>query len=114
MKPYEFMRIYHPSLGRFVYKHKRSGFFVDNIFKSRKKITSATAKKIVKPIAKKALKSGTEHVGRKIGEKGGDLIMKKLSNPTSKPAPTPTPTPTPAIKQSTLTTASRIKPVQEE
>ena len=28
MKPYEFMRFYHPNLGRFVYKHKGSGIIV--------------------------------------------------------------------------------------
>jgi len=31
MKPYEFMRVYHPELGQFVYKHKGSGLIVDNI-----------------------------------------------------------------------------------
>ena len=34
MKPYEFMRFYHPKLGRFVYKHKGSG----NGVKRRRKI----------------------------------------------------------------------------
>ena len=33
MKPYEFMRLSHPKLGRFVYKHKGCGIIVDNIFK---------------------------------------------------------------------------------
>ena len=37
MKPYEFMRFYHPKLGRFVYKHKGSGIIVDNIFQTNKK-----------------------------------------------------------------------------
>ena len=31
MKPYEFKRMYHPKLGRFVYKHKGSGVIVDNM-----------------------------------------------------------------------------------
>ena len=55
MKSYEFTRFYHPKLGRFVYKHKRSGVIVDNIFKPLKAITGAVFKKFAKPVAKKAL-----------------------------------------------------------
>ena len=40
MKPYEFMRFYHPKLGRFVYKHKGSGIIVDNISKPMKSVSS--------------------------------------------------------------------------
>ena len=32
MKPYEFRRVYHPKLGRFVYKHNRNGIIVDKLF----------------------------------------------------------------------------------
>ena len=84
MKPYEFMRFYHPKLGRFVYKHKGSGIIVDNIFKPIKSVVSSVFKKFAKPVAKKALESGISHtgerLGKKISEKSGDLIMKKLAN----------------------------------
>ena len=84
MKPYEFMRFYHPKLGRFVYKHKGSGIIVDNIFKPIKSVVSSVFKKFAKPVAKKALESGMsqtgERRGKKISEKSGDLIMKKLTN----------------------------------
>ena len=84
MKPYEFTRFYHPKLGKFVYKHKGSGVIMDNIFKPLKSITGAVFKKFAKPIAKKALESGISHtgerLGKKISEKSGDLIMKKLAN----------------------------------
>ena len=84
MKPYEFMRFYHPKLGRFVYKHKGSGIIVDNIFKPIKNVVSSVFKKFAKPVAKKALESGISHtgerLGKKISEKSGDLIMKKLAN----------------------------------
>ena len=84
MKPYEFMRFYHPKLGRFVYKHKGSGIIVDNIFKPIKSVVSSVFKKFAKPVAKKALESGMsqtgERLGKKISEKSGDLIMKKLAN----------------------------------
>ena len=33
MKLNEYRRIYHPSFGKFVYKHRESGLIVDNIFK---------------------------------------------------------------------------------
>jgi len=33
MKVYNYEKIYHPSLGKFVYRHKGSGLIVDNIFK---------------------------------------------------------------------------------
>ena len=79
-----YKRIYHPSLGRFVYKHKGSGLIVDNIFKPMKKIVNA----VLKPIAKKALKSGIESAGDKIGkkvvekvaEKSGHLFIKDLQS----------------------------------
>ena len=84
MKPYEFMRVYHPKLGKFVYKHKGSGIIVDNIFKPMRGVISSAAKKFVKPFGKKALKSGvsyaSEKAGKKIAEKSGDLIMKRLGN----------------------------------
>ena len=82
MKPYEFKRIYHPKFGKFVYKHKGSGIIVDNIFKPTRTIMSSVAKKLVKPLGKKALKSGISHVSEKVNkktsEKSGDLIMEKL------------------------------------
>ena len=85
----DYKRIYHPSLGKFVYKHMGSGLIVDNIFKPVEMI----ANKLLKPIAKKALKSGIESAGDKIGkkvvekiaEKSGHLFIKDLQkkNPKS-------------------------------
>ena len=88
MKPYEFTRFYHPSLGRFMYKHKGSGLIIDNIFDPRgrgifesiTKTLKNVASKLFKPIAKKALQSGQERLGKKIGEKSGDFIMRKLAS----------------------------------
>ena len=84
MKPYEYKRYYHPRLGKFVYKHKGSGIIVDNIFKPIQRAMSTVVKKVVKPMGKRALKSGISHageqVGKKISEKPGDLIMKRLHN----------------------------------
>jgi len=84
MMTYNYKRIFHPGLGKFVYKHKGSGLIVDNIFKPVKKIVD----KVLKPIAKKALKSGIESAGDKIGkkavekvaEKAGHLFMKNLQS----------------------------------
>ena len=80
MKPYEYKRYYHPRLGKFVYKHKGSGIIVDNIFKPIQRAMSTVVKKVVKPMGKRALKSGISQVGKKISEKSGDLIMKRLHN----------------------------------
>ena len=84
MMTYNYKRIFHPGLGKFVYKHKGSGLIVDNIFKPVKKIVD----KVLKPIAKKALKSGIESAGDKIGkkavekvaDKAGHLFMKDLQS----------------------------------
>ena len=84
MLTYNYKRIFNPSLGRFVYKHKGSGLIVDNIFKPMKMIVD----KVLKPIAKKALKSGIESAGDKIGkkvvekvaEKSGHLFIKDLQS----------------------------------
>ena len=73
MKPYEFMRFYHPKLGRFVYKHKGSGIIVDNIFKPMKSVVSSIFKKFAKPVAKKALESG-------IKIQVNDLVKRYLRN----------------------------------
>ena len=90
MRSYNYQRIFHPSLGKFVYKHKGSGLIVDNIFKPMKMIVD----KVLKPVAKKALKSGIESEGDKLGkkvaekalksgekvaEKSGNLLVEKLN-----------------------------------
>ena len=80
MKPFEFMRVYHPKLGIFVDKHVGSGIIVDNIFKPMKSFTSSVVKKFAKQSGKKALKSGVSHLSKKTSEKSGDMIMEKLRN----------------------------------
>ena len=78
MKLNEYREIYHPSFGKFVFKHRGSGLIVDNIFKPMKMIVD----KVLKPVAKKALKSGIESAGDKLGkkvvEKSGHLLIKEL------------------------------------
>ena len=102
MSSYEYKRIYHPKLGRFVYKHKGSGIIVDNIFKPVGRVLSKVPEKVLKPLAKKALESGISHAGDKLGkkaaEKSGELIMRKLHGSTKQ-----------SMKQTKLT-----KPQQEE
>ena len=89
MASYEDKRIYHPKLGRFVYKHKGSGLIVDNIFKPVGRVLSKVPEMVLKPLAKKALQSGISHAGDKLGkaasEKSGELIMKKLHGSTKQP-----------------------------
>ena len=84
MKPFEFMRVYHPKLGIFVDKHVGSGIIVDNILKPMRGILSPVVKKFAKRSGQKALKSGvsrlSERVNKKTSEKSGDMIMEKLRN----------------------------------
>ena len=74
MKPYEFKRVYHSKLERIVYKHKGNGIDIDKLFSPLRKVISTAASSVwsnlAKPMAKKALKSGVEHAGDKIGKKG--------------------------------------------
>ena len=99
--------MFHPRLGRFVYKHKGSGLIVDNIFNPMKRIMKKALNTVMKPLAKKALKSGIESGGKKLGEtvgkklgetvgkklgkkvaeKSGHLFMKDLQKKVSKPKP---------------------------
>ena len=89
MLTYNYKRMFHPRLGRFVYKHKGSGLIVDNIFKPMKRIMKKALSTVIKPLAKKALKSGIESAGDKLGkkvvEKSGHLFMKDLQKKVSKP-----------------------------
>ena len=107
MSSYEFKRIYHPKLGRFVYKHKGSGIIVDNIFKPIKSVLTSSFKNVAKPMAKKALESGISHAGDKLGkkaaEKSGDFIMKKLHGSTK-----------PSLTTVTNTKSTKPKPKKED
>ena len=93
MLSYNYKRIFHPRLGRFVYKHKGSGLIVDNIFNPMKRIMKKALSTVMKPLAKKALKSGIESAGDKLGkkvgkkvvEKSGHLFIKDLQKKVSKP-----------------------------
>ena len=84
MKPHEFVRFFHPKLGRFVYKHKGSGIIFDNVLKPIKSIATQVLKKVVKPLSQTALTSGISHAGdklrKKASEKSSDFIMKKLAS----------------------------------
>ena len=93
MLTYNYKRMFHPRLGRFVYKHKGSGLIVDNIFNPMKRIMkkamSVAIKPILKPITKKAIESVGNKLGNKLGkkaaEKSGHLFMKDLQKVVAKP-----------------------------
>ena len=106
MPSYEYKRVYHPQLGRFVYKHKGSGIIVDNIFKLVRRVLSKVPEMVLKPFAKKALESGISHAGDKLGkkaaEKSGELIMRKLHGSTK-----------PSMNK-TMKSTNTTKPKQEE
>jgi len=83
----EFKKIYHPRMGRYVYKHRGNGLIVDTLMKPLKSVAKSVLGNIVKPFAKKAIKAGVSHAGERVGkaagnkaiEKSGNLIRKRLS-----------------------------------
>ena len=81
MKSREFKKIYHPSLGRYVYEHRGNGLIVDNIMKPLKGALSAAANKagraVAKAISKKASKTAKAAAAK--AEKSGDLIRRRLT-----------------------------------
>ena len=90
MKSREFKKVYHPSLGRFVYEHRGNGLIVDNIMKPLKGAISAAANKagraVAKAIGKKASKTAKAAVEKAtakaksmVTERSGDLIRKRLA-----------------------------------
>ena len=50
MKSREFKKIYHPRMGRYVYKHRGNGIIVDNLMKPLKKVASALTGQVFKTI----------------------------------------------------------------
>ena len=56
MKPYEFMRFYHPKMRRFVYKHKGSGVIIDNIFKPLKSVTTSVFEESCEILKQKSIR----------------------------------------------------------
>ena len=72
MKSREFKKIYHPSLGRYVYEHRGNGLIVDNIMKPLKGAISAAANKAGRAVAR-AVKATAK------AEKSGDLIRRRLT-----------------------------------
>ena len=91
MKSREFKKIYHPRMGRYVYKHRGNGIIVDNLMKPLKRVASALTGGVLKTFAKKAIQAGVSQAGERVGkkaadkviEKSGELIRKRLSSRSS-------------------------------
>ena len=87
MKSREFKKIYHPSLGRYVYEHRGNGLIVDNIMKPLKGAISAAASKagraVARAIGKKAKTAAVKATAK--AEKSGDLIRRRLQSQMGTP-----------------------------
>ena len=91
MKSREFKKIYHPSLGRYVYEHRGNGLIVDNIIKPLKGVKGAIStaankagRAVARAIGKKASKGGVSKsllskTAKAAAEKSGDLIRRRLT-----------------------------------
>ena len=94
MKSREFKKIYHPSLGRYVYEHRGNGLIVDNIMKPLKGAISAAASKagraVARAIGKKASKTAKAAAAKATAkaEKSGDLIRRRLQSQLGAPKTT--------------------------
>ena len=78
MKSREFKKIYHPSLGRYVYEHRGNGLIVDNIMKPLKGAISAAANKAGRAVAR-AIGKKASKTAKAAAEKSGDLIRQRLT-----------------------------------
>ena len=96
----EFRKVYHPSLGRFVYEHRGNGLIVDNIMKPLKAAVSTAANKagraVAKAIGKKTSKTAEKAKAKAAkavtkAEKSGDIIRKRLNRFSLGQAPSPRP-----------------------
>ena len=80
MRSREFKKIYHPKMGRYVYKHRGNGLIVDTLMKPIKSVASKVLQEVVKPFAKKAVKAGVSHAGERVGKKAADKVIEKSGN----------------------------------
>lgn len=94
----EFRKVYHPSLGRFVYEHRGNGLIVDNIMKPLKAAVSTAANKAGRAVAKaigkktsKTAKAASKKAAKAVAEKSGDIIRKRLNRFSLGQAPSPRP-----------------------
>ena len=77
MRSREFKKIYHPKMGRYVYKHRGNGLIVVTLMKPIKSVASKVLQEVVKPFAKKAIKAGVSHAGERVGKKAADKVIEK-------------------------------------
>ena len=87
MKSREFKKIYHPSLGRYVYEHRGNGLIVDNIMKPLtgvKGAISAAAKGAQRAVAR-AIGKKASKTAKAAAEKSGDLIRRRLQTQVGAP-----------------------------
>ena len=80
MRSREFKKIYHPKMGRYVYKHRGNGVIVDTLMKPIKAVASKVLQEVVKPFTKKAVKAGVSHAGERVEKKAADKVIEKSGN----------------------------------
>ena len=84
MKSREFKKIYHPRMGRYVYKHRGNGLIVDTLMKLLKSVAKSVLGNVIKPFAKKAVKAGVSHAGERVGKAAANKAIEKSGNPIRK------------------------------
>ena len=78
--PSEWKRIYHPKLGKHVYKHKGTGVITDSLFKIGKVVKKTVMnlfKQAGKKVAEKGINKASDVIVIKAGDKIGNILRKK-------------------------------------
>ena len=80
--PSEWQKIYHPKIGKYVYKHKGTGVITDSLFsigRNLKKPILAIMKKTGKKVAEETGEKIARKAVKKAGDKIGNILRKRSS-----------------------------------
>ena len=78
--PSEWQKIYHPRIGRYVFRHKGTGVITDSLFnigKAVKKTIVGLFKQAGKKVAEKGINKASDVVVKKAGDKIGNILRKR-------------------------------------
>ena len=82
--PSEWQKIYHPRIGKYVYKHKGTGVITDSLFsigRNLKKPLLAIMKKTGKKVAEKGINKASDVVVKKAGDRIGNILRNRAKRP---------------------------------
>ena len=81
--PSEWQKIYHPRIGKYVYKHKGTGVITDSLFSIGRNLKKPILA-IMKKTAEKGINKASDVVVKKAGDKIGNILRKRSSEAEGK------------------------------